>query len=194
MNCALSQTRKVTLVEVLDRAINKGVVLNGDITVSLADVDLIFIGLRLIVASVETAQKTMGYAGQTGHIPACPVRKDEDICAPTQPAQNSGTAQNSGPAPTSVLIPPIGGGGASPPEDAERGLVRLVLTLVEAVRKLMEKQALRRIEGGHLSEAEIERLGNALMGLENKMEDLKRVFGLKDEDLGLNLGPLGDLT
>jgi hypothetical protein len=57
----------------------------------------------------------------------------------------------------------------------------------------MERQAIRRIEGGTLSDDEIERLGRTFMGLSERMEELKDVFGLSDEDLNLNLGPLGNL-
>jgi len=79
------------------------------------------------------------------------------------------------------------------PGEADHGLAKLVLTLVELIRKLVEKQAIRRVEGGTLSEDEIERIGETLMKLELKMEELKIVFNLRDEDLNLNLGPLGDL-
>jgi hypothetical protein len=79
------------------------------------------------------------------------------------------------------------------PENVEHGLAKLVLTLIELIRKLMEKQAMRRIESNSLNEEEIERLGETLMKLENKMNELKEIFGLTDEDLNLNLGPLGDL-
>ena len=75
----------------------------------------------------------------------------------------------------------------------EKGLAKLVLTLIELIRKLMEKQAMRRIDAGSLTEEEIERVGETLMKLENKMQELKGVFGLKDEELNINLGPLGDL-
>ena len=75
-------------------------------------------------------------------------------------------------------------------EIVENGLAKLVLSIVELVRRLLEKQALRRMDGGNLSDEEIERLGNALMKLEEKMSDLKRSFGLSDDDLNLNLGPL----
>lgn len=78
-------------------------------------------------------------------------------------------------------------------KNVEKGLAKLVLTLVELIRKLLEKQALRRVESGSLSDEEIERVGETLMKLENKMEELKCIFGLKDEELNLNLGPLGDL-
>jgi hypothetical protein len=80
------------------------------------------------------------------------------------------------------------------PENVEKGLAQLVLTVVELLRQLMERQALRRIEGGTLDEDEVERLGVALMRLEQRMEELKRDFELEDEDLNLNLGPLGDLV
>lgn len=79
------------------------------------------------------------------------------------------------------------------PKNVEKGLAKLVLTLVELIRKLLEKQAMRRIDSGSLTDEEIERVGETLMKLENKMQELKEIFGLKDEELNLNLGPLGDL-
>jgi len=79
------------------------------------------------------------------------------------------------------------------PKNVEKGLGKLVLTLVELIRKLLEKQAMRRVEGGSLNGEEVERIGQALMKLEDKMQELKKVFGLKDEELNLKLGPLGDL-
>ena len=79
------------------------------------------------------------------------------------------------------------------PEQLERGLAHLVLTIIELLRQLMERQALHRIEGGSLSEDEIERLGRTFMALADRMEELKSAFGLEGEELNLNLGPLGDL-
>ncbi|MCG2712394.1 MAG: gas vesicle protein K [Candidatus Omnitrophica bacterium] len=79
------------------------------------------------------------------------------------------------------------------PRNVEKGLAKLVLTLIELIRKLLEKQAMRRIDAGSLTEEEIERVGETLMKLENKMQELKGVFGLKDEELNINLGPFGDL-
>jgi len=79
------------------------------------------------------------------------------------------------------------------PKNVEKGLAKLVLTLIELIRKLLEKQAMRRVEAGSLSEEEIERVGETLMKLENKMKELKEIFGLKNEELNINLGPLGDL-
>jgi hypothetical protein len=79
------------------------------------------------------------------------------------------------------------------PEKVEKGLAQLVLTLIELLRQLMERQALRRIEQGSLTDEEIERLGVTFMRLERRMDELKRQFGLEDEELNINLGPLGDL-
>jgi len=80
------------------------------------------------------------------------------------------------------------------PEKVERDLARLVLGVVELVRQLLERQAIRRVEGGTLSEDEIERLGETLLKLETRMSELKAVFGLGDQELSLDLGPLRDLV
>jgi hypothetical protein len=79
------------------------------------------------------------------------------------------------------------------PEIVENGLAKLVLSIIELVRRLLEKQALRRMDAGTVSDEEVERLGSALMKLEEKMDELKRVFGLSDEDLNLKLGPVKTL-
>lgn len=79
------------------------------------------------------------------------------------------------------------------PEGVERGLAKLVLTLIELLRQLLERQAVRRVESGSLSDEEIERLGETFLKLDARMEELKQVFGLEGEELNLNLGPLGDL-
>jgi hypothetical protein len=79
------------------------------------------------------------------------------------------------------------------PDNVERGLAQLVLTIVELLRQLMERQALRRVEAGGLDEETVERLGRTLMALQARMEELKETFDLRDEDLNLNLGPLGRL-
>ena len=79
------------------------------------------------------------------------------------------------------------------PDNVQRDLARLVMTLIEFIRRLLERQAVRRMEGGGLSEQEIERMGLALMRLEEQMQVLKAQFGLEDDDLSLNLGPLGEL-
>jgi hypothetical protein len=79
------------------------------------------------------------------------------------------------------------------PERVERGLAQLVLTIVELLRQLMERQALRRIDGGSLTEEQVERLGQTFMELDKRMEELRVEFGLDEDDLNLDLGPLGKL-
>ena len=79
------------------------------------------------------------------------------------------------------------------PEEVERGLAKLVLTVIELLRRLLEKQAIRRIDSGNLTDEEIERLGVTFLRLNQRMKELQGAFGLQDEDLNLNLGPLGDL-
>jgi hypothetical protein len=77
------------------------------------------------------------------------------------------------------------------PESVERDLFKLVLTIIELIRQLMEAQALRRLDEGDLTEDQIEGLGLGLMHLEEAMADLKGRYGLRTEDLNIDLGPLG---
>ena len=79
------------------------------------------------------------------------------------------------------------------PEDVQRSVARLVLTLVEFIRQLLERQAIRRLEGGTLSPDETEAVGVALMRLEETVRDLAARFGLEPTELNLDLGPLGRL-
>jgi len=211
MNDVAIATKNITLVETLDRVLNKGVVLNGDITISVANVDLIFVGLRVLLASVETAEKMhCGYKNNRGN-GRNGEAEDENISPsplspPPQAMSLKGGEFITVPSPLvgegkgerifseqseniNAILPRID----AEPEKVEQGLSRLVLTLIDLLRKLMEKQAIRRIDGGSLTDKEVERLGYTFMRLENKMEELKKVFGLTDEDLNINLGPLGDL-
>jgi hypothetical protein len=79
------------------------------------------------------------------------------------------------------------------PEEVQRSVARLVITLVEFVRQLLERQAIRRLEGGTLTADETEAVGVALMRLEETVRDLAGRFGLEPDDLNLDLGPLGRL-
>jgi hypothetical protein len=80
------------------------------------------------------------------------------------------------------------------PDKTGDDLIRLVLVLVETVRQLVERQAIRRVDSGTLSENEVERLGLALLRLEERMTELKEHFGLNDNDLALRLGPFHELA
>ena len=79
------------------------------------------------------------------------------------------------------------------PESVERGLAQLVLTIVDLLRELMERQALRRIDAGTLDDEQVEQLGRTFMLLQQRMDELVEEFGLTRDDLNLNLGPLGNL-
>ncbi|MEX1182536.1 MAG: gas vesicle protein K [Gemmatimonadota bacterium] len=79
------------------------------------------------------------------------------------------------------------------PDEIEAGLARLVLTLVEFLRQVLEHQAVRRMEGGRLSDEEVENVGLALMRLQEKLDEIKTSFGLEGQDLNIDLGPLGRL-
>lgn len=79
------------------------------------------------------------------------------------------------------------------PVAVEQSLAKLVLTLIELIRRLLERQAMRRIEAGSLTDDEIERMGETFLRLEQRMEELKAAFGLEGEELNLSLGPLGNL-
>lgn len=79
------------------------------------------------------------------------------------------------------------------PDDIEAGLAKLVLTLLEFLRQVLEHQAVRRMEGGGLSDEQIENLGLALMRLQERLGEIKTAFGLEGEELNIDLGPLGRL-
>lgn len=97
------------------------------------------------------------------------------------------------------MVRPAVGGGILPPrvnsdtESVERGLVSLVLTIVELLRQLVERQAIRRVDHGDLSDEQVERIGTTLMLLDRRMTELREHFGLSPEDLNIDLGPLGPL-
>jgi hypothetical protein len=80
------------------------------------------------------------------------------------------------------------------PEDVRRSVIKLVLTLVDFIRQLLERQAIRRMEAGTLSDAETEAVGTALMRLEQTIHELAAQFNLSPDDLNLDLGPIGKLT
>ena len=79
------------------------------------------------------------------------------------------------------------------PDNVKNGLVQLVLTLVKLLHQLLERQAIRRIDAGYLSDDEIERMGMTLMRQSQELDRLRREFGLAEDDLNLDLGPLGKL-
>lgn len=188
-----------TLLDIADRLLDTGVSITGEATISVADVDLIYLGLDLALASVETVRGR-------GAPPLSPGPRASEGSARNVPGER-GTE------------PEVSDGGHGPgamsaelyapeaervraelpsrvdvdPDHVDRGLAKLVLTIVELVRQLLERQAIRRMEAGSLSEAEVERVGVALMRLQVKVGEMAARFGLRREDLTLRLGPLGEL-
>lgn len=174
----IPHSRGTTLLEVLDRVIDKGVVVDGEVMLQVADIDLINLGLKLVLTSTERMRGL-----RSGLHP--PSRQE----LARQKAELKELERNLERA--VQLVPATVN--ATSPERAEHALAKLVLTLIELIRKLMERQAMRRIAGGSLTDLEVERLGLTFRALEKKMEEMKQVFGIKDHELNLELGPLGNL-
>jgi hypothetical protein len=120
--------------------------------------------------------------------------RDDSIAAPNEPRGNDAIGPASPPDVTlDALARTLPERINADPEHVENGLARLVLTVIELLREILEHQAIRRMDGGTLSDEQIERLGLALLKLNERMEELKTTFGLTDEDLNIDLGPLGRL-
>lgn len=174
----MTAASEYTLLDVADKLLDTGVALTGEATISVADVDLIYLGLDVVLASVEKIR------GQ-GNVPIIPFPR-----WPTPAAHGPG-AMSATTYPEVNAVP--GGRIDVDPDEVERGLAKLVLTIVEFIRQLLERQAIRRMDGGGLTDAEIERVGIALMRLEEKVGEMAGRFGLRREELRLGLGPLGQL-
>lgn len=175
----LEKNKRVTLVDALDKVLEKGAVINGDIVLRVADVDLVFLGLRLILTSVSKAEELSGRKfgePDKGFTP-------EDTAYIQKLQREIKKAEEN--------IPKLIDLGS--PKKTEQGLARLVLTLVELIRKLMEKEAFRRVKRGTLSQAEIQKLGLSLKAVKKKIKEIQTIFGIEDEEMNLDLGPLGNL-
>jgi hypothetical protein len=192
---------RLELSDLLSHVLDKGVVLKGDVMLAVADIDLVRLDIGLLLSAVETAIRRGG-ADDTRRLPGSPAVVEPHPSASAMPRVEAAES----PAVTSLGAPeaaPVAAlqtvaEGLPPrlntdPEKVENGLARLVLTLIEVLRKVLEHQAVRRMEGGHLTDEEVERLGVALLRLNDRMQDMKGIFGLTDDDLQIDLGPLGKL-
>jgi hypothetical protein len=175
----MNKNDNVTLVDVLDKVLEKGAVINGDMVIRVADVDLVFLGLRLILTSVSKAEELSGefFSSKDKE----PTPEDTEYIERLQ-REIKRAEEN---------IPKLIDLGS--PKKTEQGLAKLILTLVELIRKLMEKEAYRRVRRGTLSPAEIEKLGLSLKAVKKKIKEIQAIFGIEDEELNLDLGPLGNL-
>lgn len=176
---------KVTLIDALDKVLEKGAVIQGDVAIRVADVDLIYLGLRVILTSISKAEELSGKNwrsfGTDYHPSREPTKEELEYMAKLEQEIRRAEAN----------IPNLID--ADNPKKAEQGIAKLVLTLVELLRRLMEREVMRRMQRGSLTNVEIQKLGLTFKALEKKMQELKAVFGLEDEELNLDLGPLGNL-
>ena len=218
------------LADLINRVLDRGVVVGGDVTLSVAGVDLVYLRLSALLTSVATAREKLGAGRERREVPA---REAHGGIAARLPSLSSPA-----PMPAPLLAPPSqpkppppesrppvdaqgidrSSGLQSPrslpgaldadlarvaesfpdrleidPDAVQRDLARLVLTVVELLRRVVEHQAVRRMDDPDLTAAQVERMGIALDRLEQQMRELTRVFGLADDDLNIDLGDLGTL-
>ena len=218
------QTQRATLLDLIDRLLGKGVVVYGDVILSIADLDLVYLNLRAVLSSIGTLEsfeteppssfddlpraashletlveevsreaqreKRDGSLGLHSHA----ERGNEDTKAVSHALR--GTQRTVSFSPDTHPVSTVGSPGKRlelDPQKLEQGLAKLVLTLINFLRKLMERQAIRRMEAGTVTPEQMEKAGQAFMRLEKRMQELREQFGLKEEDLNLDLGPLGKL-
>jgi len=179
LSTTANRSENVTLVDALDTVLEKGAVINGDLVITVADVDLVFLGLRLILTSVSKAEEVSGRSFSDPEKEFTP----EDVEYINKLQREIRKAEEN--------IPNLIDLGS--PKKAEQGLAKLVLTLVELIRKLLEKQVYRRVKKGTLSPADIEKLGLSLKAVKRKIQEIQAIFGIEDQELNLDLGPLGNL-
>ena len=172
---------RVTLIDALDKVIEKGAVLDGELAIRIADVDLIFIGLKLLITSISRAETMRKGEKSFDRAQDKPTKEDEEYIKNLEKEIEKAERN----------LPKIIE--ASSPEKAEKGIAQLVLTLVKLIKDLMYREVKRRITKDNLSEVEIQKLGLTFKALDKKIEELRAVFGLSDEELNLDLGPLGNL-
>lgn len=169
----------VTLVDALDKVLEKGAVINGEVVIRVADVDLVFLGLRLILTSISKAEELSGKSFSSPGRELTP----EDMEYIKRLQREIRKAEEN--------IPKLIDLGN--PKKTEQGIAKLILTLVELIRKLLEKEAFRRVKRGTLSPVEIQKLGLSLKAVKKKIEEVQAIFGIEEEELNLDLGPLGNL-
>ena len=186
---------RVELADLLSHVLDKGVVLKGEVMLAVADIDLVRLDLGLLLTAVESAVRRGGgprpglFAPHAAtRVPSqAPIQETDRVVEALSPPSGAVSA------PLASVADALPARLDADPAKIENGLARLVLTLIEVLRKVLEHQAVRRMEGGNLSAEEIERLGVALLRLNDRMQDMKGIFGLTDEDLQIDLGPLGTL-
>lgn len=184
----LPRVQSQSLLDVIDTVIDKGLAVDAEVVLGLADIDLIYLRVGALLAAADRVftdtPKTHRRAVTDAHSPS----KTSRLTPPT--SDREGLRAGSV---TSDLAAAPASARTLAPDDTSRSVIRLVLTLVEFVRQLLERQAVRRVREQTLNAAEIERLGTALMRLEATVHELAERHGIDATELNLDLGPLGTL-
>lgn len=180
----LTGRRRESLIDAIDRLVDVGTVISGDAIIRLAGVDLIHLDLRLLLAAVigppAPAESPAGESAPAG----ARAESGSAGARPSLPRVSSSRGGGAQP-----------GGGAEPPSQSERsgerldqGLGQLVVAVVELVRQLLERQAVRRMRAGTLDQQQLERLGDALQALEQRMVELRDALGVTPSELDHAIG------
>jgi hypothetical protein len=205
---------ETSLVDLVDSLLDKGVVVDGEVVLGLAGIDLIYLRLAALLVAADrvtggplpSASRTPAGRGtdplsDVSRQPERPVRPSEapltfdDLPDVTEGEPPSVHVR---PAPAESLRPARSAAPLSrwnpDPEDVRKGITKLVLSLAEFIKQVLERQAIRRMEAGTLTGEETERLGTALAQVEETLRDMADRAGIDPSELNLDLGPLGKLV
>jgi hypothetical protein len=186
----LETTQEATLLDMIDRLLDKGVVVNGDVVLGVAGVDLVYLRLATLLSAIDrifparparSAGTIAGRAGCGRRDMTRRTRKTSRRSKGTKPRKKSRSTPKKKPA--VIRWNPDA-------DDVQRSVIKLVLTLIELIRKLMERQAIRRMDEKTMTEAETEAVGIALMEIERTVREIGSRFDLTPEDLNLDLGSI----
>ena len=212
-------SEQTSLLDLVDSLIGKGVVVDGEVVLGLAGVDLIYLRLAALLAAADrvrsggtvlppkgegeraradsTAEQVeQGVSPVEGSPEGLPhVRSDGPSHGPSEDGEPEGIHVRAVPdeALRSDSAAPVSRWNPDP-EEVRKGVMKLVLALAEFIKQLLERQAIRRMEAGTLTEDETDRLGTALAQVEETLREMAERAGLDPEDLNLDLGPLGKLV
>ncbi|MEI6062476.1 MAG: gas vesicle protein GvpJ [Bacteroidota bacterium] len=172
------ENKNATLVDALDVVIEKGAVVHGDVIIKIADMDMLAISLRVVIISLSKLNTQQGK--RVDRVNTNEIGDEEYLMKLEKQIEKAQKHINQ-------MI------NADMPAEAEGGLAQLVLTLIKLIVDLVEREAIRRVEREELTPMEVQKLGLNLEAIETKIEELRLVFGLDEDDLNIDLGSLGTL-
>lgn len=198
---AVPARRRESLIDAIDRLLDVGTVVSGDAIIRLAEVDLIHLDLRLLLAAVTGPQAPGDSEADAGAATTSQSGPPLDRPERVRPAPQLKAATNSeagsatkGEAGTDrAAEAPTTSEGERPRDRLDQGLGQLVVAVVELVRQLLERQAVRRMRAGTLDAQQLERLGEALQALEQRMVELRDALGVTPSELDRALGTVEQL-